>query len=279
MFVFQAHGDCSLLQGTGGWQADVHHDPRLLYLTDHPGRSLSQCKLTLSHSGLIPIPQVSFPDCIVSLGKTWSGYESTRFPPNFSLALFPGCFILQLLITCSMKRKPRKVCHMLGGVCDVIINEHMGGGAQWRILGSSYNILSKDLRLECSKDSVNTAQIWGWSMRSLWQCTGTTPCLSTLCLADVITRDQFSQASPLQFWILQAIKNKRWKQPGNEANFSSLYNVEKVHPYEYHYFYAFRLLWMNCSETRLTSQLWCALGLTSPPPQQAPNSSEFLTTE
>ena len=206
LFVFQAHGDCSLLQGTGGWQADVHHDPRLLYLTDHPGRSLSQCKLTLSHSGLIPRsqvsfpdhkshsqitsliprPQVSFPDYIVSLGKTWSGYETTRFPPNVSLASFPGCFILQLLITCSMKRKSRKVCHMLGGICDVIINEHTGGGAQRRILGSSYNILS---RLECSKDSVNTAQIWGWSMRSLWQCLGTTPCLSTLCLADVITRD------------------------------------------------------------------------------------------
>jgi len=49
----------------------------------------------------------------------------------------------------------------------------------------------------------------------LWLDTG--PHVSTVCLADVITHEQISQAFPLHICILQAIKYWRWEQPGNEA--------------------------------------------------------------
>ena len=47
---------------------------------------------------------------------------------------------------------------------------------------------------------------------------GTAPCVSTICLPDVIARDQISQAFSLRICILQAIKYWRWERPGNEAS-------------------------------------------------------------
>jgi len=47
---------------------------------------------------------------------------------------------------------------------------------------------------------------------------GTVPCVSTLCLPDVTTCDQVSQAFLPRTCILQVIKHWRWEGPGKEAN-------------------------------------------------------------
>jgi len=47
---------------------------------------------------------------------------------------------------------------------------------------------------------------------------GTTPCVSTLCLPDVTAHDRIFQAFPLHIYILQVMKYWRWEWPGNEAN-------------------------------------------------------------
>ena len=86
--------------------------------------------------------------------------------------------------------------------------------------GPSYNILSKNLRLQHSKDSVNTASCSGWSMRSLWVTVIGHRLLSRL---PDITHVTLSPR-PSHFCILQAIKNWRWEQPGNEA-ISQLHDV------------------------------------------------------
>ena len=49
--------------------------------------------------------------------------------------------------------------------CDVMVGRHMGMMLHEESQGHSCNILSKDLRLGCLKDSVNTAHCsvdWGW---------------------------------------------------------------------------------------------------------------------
>ena len=46
---------------------------------------------------------------------------------------------------------------------------------------------------------------------------GTAAHMSAICLPDVITHDQISQALPLRICILQAIKHGWWERPGNEA--------------------------------------------------------------
>ena len=46
---------------------------------------------------------------------------------------------------------------------------------------------------------------------------GHCPHVSTLCLPDVTTHDQLSQAFPLCICILQVIKYWRWERTGNEA--------------------------------------------------------------
>ena len=47
---------------------------------------------------------------------------------------------------------------------------------------------------------------------------GITPCVSTLCLPNITTRDQISQAFPLRICILQAIKYWRWERLGVTGN-------------------------------------------------------------
>ena len=42
-----------------------------------------------------------------------------------------------------------------------------------------------------------------------------TPRVSTICLSDITTCDQISQAFPLRICILQVIKEWRWERPGN----------------------------------------------------------------
>ena len=42
-------------------------------------------------------------------------------------------------------------------------------------------------------------------------------CVYTLCLHDVTSRDQISQAFNLHICILQVIKDWRWEHPGKEA--------------------------------------------------------------
>jgi len=44
-------------------------------------------------------------------------------------------------------------------------------------------------------------------------------CVSTICLPDVIARDQISQAFPLHIYILKAIKYWRWERPRNKATY------------------------------------------------------------
>ena len=51
----------------------------------------------------------------------------------------------------------------------------------------------------------------------LWRL-GTTPCVSTLCLPNVIYCDWISQALPLHFYILKAIINCCKGRPRNEAH-------------------------------------------------------------
>ena len=61
----------------------------------------------------------------------------------------------------------------------------------------------------------NTRGLVNAKLELLWL--DTAPHVSTVCLADVITHEQISQAFPLNICILQAIKYWRWEQQGNEA--------------------------------------------------------------
>ena len=84
---------------------------------------------------------------------------------------------------------------------------------------------SKGWMLECLQDNHNTGDgstqnryyngyYNGWAP----------PPVSTLCLPDVITHDQISQAFPrrIYIFILEAIKYWQWEWPGNEESITDI---------------------------------------------------------
>ena len=84
----------------------------------------------------------------------------------------------------------------------------------------AFLILSKDLRLERSKDSINTRLFRRLEVDQHEVCelqrSGTALRLSSLCLPDIIVHDlKTSQAFSLRFRLLQAIKNRMVRKPRN----------------------------------------------------------------
>ena len=140
------------------------------------------------------------------------------------IASFPCCSRLQFLIACSMQkngggRPRRKSCirdiryrregRREGGQCPMKNLEVLSCSRTWdcNVRKTASIQLVVFSRLEADQRKVCELQ---WS--------GTAPLTSTLTSTWRHTRDSFSQAFPLRFCILQAIKNWRREQPENKAN-------------------------------------------------------------
>ena len=128
-------------------------------------------------------------------GVTWlSTWPMTHLP---SLASFPGFHILQILMTCSMEKWREGLGDLVTCWCDVKIIDTWGQCRQ-RI---SRQCLVKKLKTTTFEGrhhslfgrlEADQRKVLSYNDQAL-------PCPSTLCLPDIITCDQISQAFPSVF--------------------------------------------------------------------------------
>ena len=89
-----------------------------------------------------------------------------------------------------------------------------------------FHVMSIGGRLQGSYNTICCPQCQRWANTNriiyIGHCSCVSTCVSTVCLRDIITRDQISQGFPLQICILQRMEGgMAWKWPGNEARATS----------------------------------------------------------